>query len=65
MADDADLAQINSELDEILRRKYNKKPTLEAEATGECLNCFEPIAEAGKRWCDIHCHHDWDLRRRR
>ena len=64
MADDADLAQANSELDEAIRRKYTKKPLLEAEATGECLNCFEPL-EISKRWCDSDCQHDWELRRRR
>ena len=65
MADEADLAQANSELDDILRRKYTKQPALEAEATGECLNCFEPIEEDGRRWCNAECQHDWELRRRR
>lgn len=65
MADEADLAQANTELDDLIRRKYTKKPTLEAEATGECLNCFEPLDEVGRRWCDADCQHDWELRRRR
>lgn len=64
MADEADLAQANSELDDLIRRKYTKKPALEAEATGECLNCYEPL-EFGRRWCNADCQSDWELRRRR
>jgi hypothetical protein len=64
MSDDADLAQAQSELDEVIRRKYTKKPMLEAEATGECLNCYEPL-DISKRWCNKDCQEDWELRRRR
>lgn len=65
MADEADLAQASSELDEMIRRKYTNKPMLEVEATGECLNCYEPIADIGRRWCNIECQDDWKLRRRK
>jgi hypothetical protein len=65
MADEADLAQAHLELDEMIRRKYNVKPALEVEATGECLNCYEPIADIGRRWCNVECQYDWGLRRRK
>lgn len=65
MADEADLAQVSMEIDDLIRRKYNKRPTLEATATGECLNCFEPLVEVNRRWCNAECQIDWELRRRR
>ena len=65
MSDEADLAQAHQEAEEVLRKKYTKKPALEAEATGECLNCFEPLTEVERRWCNAECQHDWDIRRRR
>ena len=64
MSDDADLAQSNMELEDVIRRKYTKRPELEAEATGECLNCYEPLA-IGMRWCDTECQQDWAKRRDR
>ena len=63
MADEADLAQSHLEAEERIRKKYSKKPSLEAEPTGECLNCFEPL-ELGERWCNSDCRQDWELRRR-
>ena len=62
MSDDADLAQSHMENEDMLRRKYGKKPVLEAEATGECLNCFEPLG-FGLRWCNPDCQTDWQKRR--
>ncbi len=64
MSDEADIAQAHMELEEAMRRKYNKPPEFEVDATGKCLNCFEPLSR-GKRWCDPECHEDWDSRRRR
>ena len=64
MADEADLAQSSIEAEDIIRRKYTRKPALEAEATGECLNCYEPIG-FGMRWCDADCQVDWKKRRDR
>jgi hypothetical protein len=29
------------------------------EATGQCLNCGEPVEEAGRRWCCFECMNDW------
>jgi hypothetical protein len=62
MSDDADLAQDRSEREEALRKKYNRKPVLEAEVTGECLNCYAPVG-FGRRWCDADCRGDWEKRR--
>jgi hypothetical protein len=64
MSDDADLAQVSMENEEALKRKYNKRPALEAESTGECLNCYEPLA-LGLRWCNADCQMDWNNRRGR
>ena len=41
--DDLDKAQDHFEREEAMRRKYQPADVLEAEATGECLNCFEPV----------------------
>ena len=62
MADEADLAQSNLEAEDRIRKKYKAAPRLEAEATGECLNCFEPLP-FGMRWCDKDCQDDWQRRR--
>jgi len=64
MSDEADNAQDHMEREDVVRRKYRQIPTLEAEVTGECLNCFEPVG-FGMRWCDADCRKDWDARRNR
>jgi hypothetical protein len=63
MSDDADMAQDHIEREEKLRRKYTTVNKLEAESTGECLNCREPLTGT-RRWCDEHCREDWEKRRR-
>ena len=62
MADEADLAQAHLEAEDIIRKKYTRRPVMEAEATGECLNCYEPVS-LGIRWCDKDCQDDWQKRR--
>ena len=62
MSDEADLAQFSMENEESLRKKYARKPTLEAEPTGKCLNCGVSL-QKNKRWCDLYCQHDWNLRK--
>ena len=64
MADDADLAQEHLEIENALRKKYRSANKLEAEPTGECLNCYEPVP-FGARWCDKDCQEDWQKRRER
>ena len=64
MADEADLAQSHIEAEDRIRRKYKAAPKLEAEPTGECLNCYEPVS-FGARWCDKECQEDWQKRRDR
>ena len=65
MSDEADLAQAHLEAEDRIRRKYKAVPKLEAEPTGECLNCYEPLTEVGARWCDADCRIDWEKRRDR
>lgn len=62
MSDDADRSQDRMEQEDKLRRLYTKKPALEAEATGACLNCGEDMHELGQRWCDAYCREDWSAR---
>jgi hypothetical protein len=62
MADEADLAQAHLEAEDTIRRKYTRRPVMEAEATGECLNCYEPVS-LDMRWCDRDCQDDWQKRR--
>lgn len=44
-----------------------KKPNLnkEAEATGYCLYCGEPLKKKTQRWCDKECRDAWEYERRR
>lgn len=62
MSDEADDAQAHIEREEAFRRKYHDANRLEAEYTGKCLNCGEPLNN--KRWCDEDCRADWTKRRR-
>ena len=62
MSDEADLAQDHMEREDMVRRKYKQVPVLEADITGECLNCYEPVG-FGMRWCDKNCQEDWQKRR--
>lgn len=58
MADDVDQANDVSALllaDAIAK----KKKTVEAEATGECLNCSTKVA-AGRRWCNAECRDEYE-----
>ena len=64
MSDDIDKAQDHIEREEQMRRKYQLTNLLEAEATGECLNCFEPVP-AGHRWCNANCRNDWEKWRKK
>lgn len=61
MSDDADRSQDRMEQEDKLRRLYTKKPMLEAEPTGACLNCDEKLSD-NQRWCDHECMVDWQKR---
>jgi hypothetical protein len=58
--DDADRASQDAEVYE-KHIKVNLKK--EAEATGFCLFCYEPV-EAGRRWCCPECRDQWEKMRR-
>jgi hypothetical protein len=62
MSDDADRTQDRMEREEFLRRKIIR-PALEANPTGYCLNCDEPLTTVGTRWCDNSCRDDWEHRK--
>lgn len=69
----ADLADVADEFQEAFlessmaahRAQVKDSP----QATGNCLNCEEPVTKAGQRWCDSDCRDDWqrheDASRRR
>lgn len=63
MSDDADRSQDNQELEDKIRKKYTKRPALEVEPIGSCLNCGEDVG-FGMRWCDKDCQDDWAKRQR-
>lgn len=63
MADEADRSQDRLELEDELRRKYRFVVLDGPPATGNCLNCGEPL-DAGKRWCNAECREDWGVRNR-
>lgn len=56
--DELDLASDREQLacDKAVADIQNKPPA--ALATGECLECGEPVAE-GVRWCCKECRDDW------
>jgi len=64
VADLADVANdlIDSERSALAARAAAAPP--EAEATGFCLYCEEPLA-APRRWCDAACCRGWEALRHR
>ena len=65
MSDEADRSQDRMEREDTIRRLYARKPALEAEPTGSCLNCGEDMHELGQRWCDADCREDWSIRQQK
>ena len=66
MADEADIGTDAAEEErqyqmEEVRRNAAK---LEAEATGECLFCGDPVKEKGRRWCCVECRDSWELQKK-
>lgn len=59
--DVADRAQMDTDFFEAHR---DKPVTKEAEETGFCLFCGEPLSE-GRRWCDKVCRDLWSKERER
>lgn len=56
--DDVDKAQ--HEIEAIVTSKMEAlKPHRDAEPTGECLWCGEPLPD-GRRWCDADCRDHWE-----
>lgn len=62
MSDAADRAQDQIENEAFLREKYRPVVLLDANPTGVCLNCDEPLAK-NMRWCDADCQLDWEKRK--
>lgn len=59
--DDADRAQKDMDF----LAEHRKKPeTKEANETGYCLFCGEPVPK-GHRWCDADCRNLWEAEKRR
>lgn len=58
--DEADVSQARMEAEEEFRRKY--RFVVEGpKATGECLDCGEPVPP-GHRWCDVYCRNSYQAR---
>lgn len=59
MSDIADKAdeQIEAQRRAAIQAVTNRVPT--ALATGQCLNCDEPV-EGDHRWCCASCRDDWE-----
>lgn len=60
--DDCDLTSERMEKEEDARRRAQSRYT-GPEATGECLWCGAPLANA-HRWCDAGCARDWEHEQR-
>ena len=59
-----DKTQHDMEAIEELSWKYKAHDVKEAEETGYCLYCGEPVKE-GRRWCDQACMQAWEHERQR
>lgn len=59
--DDIDRTNQDLEMYEKSRRSQYKK---EAEPTGYCLYCEEPLNDPNKRWCNAECRDAWEKERR-
>lgn len=57
--DVADRAQMDTDF---LEEHRQKPVTKEAEETGYCLFCGEPVPP-GYRWCDKSCRDQWEKER--
>lgn len=56
--DEADMAQrTEAQLEKVSRYK-SQRHTANAEPTGFCLFCGDPVAE-NRRWCNADCRDDW------
>ena len=59
-----DKTQQDMEAIEELSRKYMAHDVKDAEETGYCLYCGEPVKE-GRRWCCPECRSDWEHEQKR
>ena len=50
----------NDTADLFLHVAIQRKRTEGPKAEGYCLNCFEPIVDDFRRWCDAECRDDWE-----
>lgn len=48
-----------------LEKVYKPNLKKEAEPTGYCLFCGEPIHVKGRRWCDADCRDAWQKEKNR
>ena len=63
MADVVDIANDWVDTEHQLKMAAIKNAPLEAEETGECLLCGEPLT-AGRRWCDADHRDRWEKERK-
>lgn len=64
MMDVLDKTQQDMEAIEELSWKYKAHDVKDAEETGYCLYCGEPVKE-GRRWCCPECRSDWEHEQQR
>ena len=62
--DTLDKTQQDMEAIEALSWKYKTHDVKDAEETGYCLYCGEPVKE-GRRWCCPECRSDWEHEQQR
>lgn len=62
--DTLDKTQQDMEAIEALSWKYKAHDVKDAEETGYCLYCGEPVNE-GRRWCCPECRSDWEHEQQR
>ena len=59
-----DKTQQDMEAIEALSWKYKAHDVKDAEETGFCLYCGEPV-QKGRRWCSPECRSDWEHEQQR
>ncbi|GHU27527.1 hypothetical protein AGMMS50256_07600 [Betaproteobacteria bacterium] len=58
--DVVDQAQVSMEQLAALQETTRPARAPGPEPTGYCLNCGDPLADPGRRWCSPECRDDWE-----
>lgn len=61
VVDESDMATEREMMDTQLAIQAALRKVTPLPPMGFCYNCEEPLSD-GKRFCDVHCRDDWEIR---